>query len=347
MDFHCNVSYEELTDLDLIIIEQRMSPGKYSQCGFLQENENLDTVYQNDKTFLEFKNITYKQIVDRLETIIAKYHQTILLDIDDDIDDDKIKIYIVEGKYEVSSITYNGAQRCPFQDDDKDPDYHGYEYGSTDITITDINTKQTITFNTLLLHMIGCHHFFEGPLCSHRLCPEKVIEMFDLQPNINYEPNYKYYNSWVNESSCSHTNLTKADIDILATISFKRYDLTDNIIALLFPKFHFNVDKQTIASILKQGSNFSWEVLLNDCDFYDYSDDEDEFKNDLKEINTHSTKYKTTGKLKYTQLLLYRFECVNDKTSDEFVVEGTKLSTECDSEACYHYEKIRYVSIDD
>lgn len=70
---------------------------------------------------------------------------------------------MVEDKYVIKTICYMGAQECPFQNKDLDKSYHGYEYGSTDFVINgkkDLTNK--IQFNTLLVHMIKKHHFFEG-----------------------------------------------------------------------------------------------------------------------------------------------------------------------------------------
>jgi len=82
--------------------------------------------------------------------------------------------------------------------------YYGYEYGSTDVLIENLNTGKKIQFNTLLPHMIRYHHFFESPNVSHRLDPKDVIEIFNLQEGIDYSPKYvtKYY--WSIDMSSSH-----------------------------------------------------------------------------------------------------------------------------------------------
>jgi len=107
--FHCNVSFEELDDNEINKIEKRMYPGKYSVLGFLQPGEILMNVYKNDKIFLDKINITYKQMYYKLRTIVGKYYRSLKLG----------KECLIEGKFTVSSICYNGAQICPFQNKKK------------------------------------------------------------------------------------------------------------------------------------------------------------------------------------------------------------------------------------
>jgi len=135
-----------------------------------------------------------------------------------------------------------GAQECPFQDPN-DKKYYGYEYGSTDVLIENLNTGKKIQFNTLLPHMIRYHHFFESPNVSHRLDPKDVIEIFNLQEGIDYSPKYvtKYY--WSIDMSSSHLEdyikeLKNNIIEQSATrICLNKYE-TDKIIVYLIP---FNI----------------------------------------------------------------------------------------------------------
>lgn len=204
MSFHCNHAYHEISLEELSTIEKRMYAGQMSESGFLAEGERLDDVYQKDKTFLESVGITYQQIVDRLETLLGKYYRTVNLEYKKTKETNYGKTpTLVEGKYEITHTTWMGAQRCPFQNYDKDNGYHGYSYGDTDITIRNIENGSTISFNTLLTHMIKMHQFFEGSV-SHRLDPQLVIETLDIKPNINYKAERKHYYSWQSSSSSSH-----------------------------------------------------------------------------------------------------------------------------------------------
>jgi len=125
---HCNHPYEQLSQDELKKIESRMYPGHFSELGFLQPGETLHEVYLADKQFLETVGITYDQIFDRLTTIIGKYYTC--------CNQTGNRTCLIENKYSISSETYMGAQTCPFKNEKLDNDYHGYEYGDTDITIT-------------------------------------------------------------------------------------------------------------------------------------------------------------------------------------------------------------------
>ena len=146
---------------------------------------------------------------------------------------------VVENIYEVTKCTiYMGAQECPFQNREKDSGYHGYEYGDRDVTITNIRTGKAIEFNTLLIHMIRCHHFFESPKSSHRLNPKDVIELFDLKPGMDYSPKYQYYYLWsMNSSGNCGPSLTDADLKLIKQMALKSYSQKTeqvDLIAFLF-----------------------------------------------------------------------------------------------------------------
>ncbi len=198
---HCNLTFNELTDIELNRIEQLMYPGELSKEGFLQDDERLIDVYENDKKLLDEHNITFKQIADRLQTIVAKYFTQLdkkRLQVESNmLGRHNLNKTIIEGLYLISHKTYHtGAQTCPFQNESLDNNYYGYTYGARDITIIHLETKQEIKFNTLLIHMIKCHQFFLSPKSSHRLCPIDVIKMFNMQPNIDYTPKYTELLKW-------------------------------------------------------------------------------------------------------------------------------------------------------
>lgn len=213
MKMHCNHSYEILNEEELKIIEERMYPGNYSDEGFLQLGERLKEVCGNDRLYLQSVNITYQQIVDFLTTLMKKPNHP---------------------RYKISIVSYYGGQECPFQNhilDDKD---YTDQYGDSDVTIIDKLTGECITFNTLLLHMIEVHHFFESPNCKHRLDPKKIIEMFGLKPGVDYTPQYQYYYNW--KTTNCFSNLKKEHIDLLMKVALKQYHIDRDLVILLFPK---------------------------------------------------------------------------------------------------------------
>lgn len=102
-----------------------------------------------------------------------------------------------QGKYEktirfngqtlrVFVVNWGGSQKCPFQSD-SDTSYHGYDYGASDVVVTNIETDQTLCYSSLLPHMIKHHHFFEGPFCFYRLEPASIMAVIgQLDPEKNY-----------------------------------------------------------------------------------------------------------------------------------------------------------------
>jgi hypothetical protein len=326
--FHCNVVFEELENDEINEIQKGMYPGKYSESGFLQKGETLMGVYNNDKIFLEKVNITYNQIYDKLTTIIGKYYRSLNLG----------KKCIIEGKFKVDSVCYNGAQKCPFQNNKKDERYHGYEYGNEDITISNILNEEKITFNTLLLHMINKHHFFESPLSSHRLDPGKVIEFFDLKSGIDYKTEYTSEYAW-DDISSNNFGLTSKNVDMLINIGLKTYKLNNDIIGILLP-FDFILDEKFFINILIQDIDVSWRELFES---YSYKLSERKINYLLKYIE----EYKNSNDL--SKMYLYIFN-TSDKNNEEykFNIEGTDIEyNSYDKLCCYKYIKYQHNSLDE
>lgn len=191
-----------------------MYPGNYSDDGFLQPGDRLKDIIKNDRSYLESVNITYQQISDFLDYVIRKRKHS---------------------KYKIRMISYMDSQKCPFCDDD------GYD---SDITIIDRITKENITFSILLPHMIEKHHFSESPNCKHRLDPKKIVEMFDLKPDVNYRLQYEYYYRW--QPTNTFSNLRKEDFSSLKKVAVKEYHINKNLVILLFPAY-FDFDRKAIA----------------------------------------------------------------------------------------------------
>lgn len=172
----CQRSFESLSPKDIDDIQKIMLPGGKSESGFLLHGDSLRDIYEADRKFLEKLGITYQQISDVLTTVLHKAIRKRHHHYEKTKDFWPEEGFLVDGRYRVKIVTYMGAQTCPFQDPE-DKRYFGYEYGDSDITVTDEKTGRTLKYNTLLPHMIEHHHFFESPNVSHRLNPENVIDM--------------------------------------------------------------------------------------------------------------------------------------------------------------------------
>ena len=211
----CNRAFETLSEEEIAFIQERMLPSKkeekeeeekeedeknpkkirrISASGFLLPEDSLKEVYEADKKFLAKVEITYDQIADALITLVGKAIRKRHHHYEKTKDAWPKEGFLVDGRYSVKFDTYMGAQTCPFQDP-TDTRYFGYEYGSTDVTITDAKSGKQLVFNTLLPHMIRYHHFFESPNVSHRLNPADVIEMFEIKTGQDMKATYwtEYY----------------------------------------------------------------------------------------------------------------------------------------------------------
>lgn len=191
---HCNI--HDINEEELKVIESRMFPGRLSIQGFLQHGESLADVLFHDRQTLKKCEITNIQIADALESVLAVHRSRLFIDYYEKTNKSKELIF---DRFRVEEVTYMGAQLCPFQNDKLDSKYHGYEYGDTDVVIFD-ESRDSISFNTLLIHMIRDHHFFESPNVTHRVDPLKVIRFLNLKPNVVYKPVY-YYKTILNSFS--------------------------------------------------------------------------------------------------------------------------------------------------
>ena len=319
-NIHCNIPNSQISEEEFATIEQRMYPGKSSDSGFLQQGEKLEEVMEVDQKYLQSVSITYEQIADRLETIVGKYYRCQYLHSQKNLDDVDSPAHMVEEKYMIGHWTYNGAQTCPFQNEELDKAYHGFDYGDTDITIRNINTGRSIVFNTLLLHMIRQHNFFESPKSSHRLEPGQVIELLEIKPNVDYKPAYKYYQRW-NMLSGHSENPDQDAVNALSKFALKIYQINDNTIGMLFPSEEYiyaTGQLDNIKDIYALGAkhNLSWSatrkiVLTALNEFFDKNNLKQYVKTDDKIAKKIKSECELIEEFKYTgdvnKLYLYVF----------------------------------------
>lgn len=97
-------------------------------------------------------------------------------------------------------ICWGGSQKCPFQSD-SDTSYHGYDYGAHDVVITNVDNGEALCYSSLLPHMIKHHHFFEGPLCLHRVEPKQIVKVIGtLDANKSYRIRSERHMEWCPKS---------------------------------------------------------------------------------------------------------------------------------------------------
>jgi len=199
---HCNVDNHMIPDDEWEIINTRMKDKKFSTSCFLAECETAQQVIAMDQAYLSSVGITRIQIADALQTLVNIYDKIQLTKQDGYLGNNLVKYNNLFIKCDV----YYGAQICPFQNINLDNEYHGWSYGNRNIFISYKNPyeypMEGFSFNTLLIHMIRNHGFFEGLNQQHRLHPKTTIETLNLQPGVDYCNMNKDY-IWCNWNKCS------------------------------------------------------------------------------------------------------------------------------------------------
>jgi len=261
-NIHCNRPNEELSEAEWRMIEERMQPSSFCTLGFIGPDEKLSEVIEADRIFLEQSRITYKQIVDRLNTLIGKYYSTAMHNPNSPLFSLGIALTIEE-KFIVSISSCNGAQTCPFKNDQLDPHYHGFSYGSSDVYIKNIASGREIKIGTLLLHLILAHKFFEGPKCPYRVNPKDLIEILELKEGVDYAPKYKR-GYWLREShSYMNEELRQgmlSVIDNLKNMACKYYKLEHDVHAFLFPTNKFLLNDPNF--LISPSSDEKWQKII-------------------------------------------------------------------------------------
>lgn len=85
-------------------------------------------------------------------------------------------------------VSWGGSKQCPFQSPE-DKSYHGYDYGADDVVVTNVDTKETFVYSSLLPHMIKHHHFLEGWFCAYRPNIETLLSVIGpLEKGKCYQP---------------------------------------------------------------------------------------------------------------------------------------------------------------
>jgi hypothetical protein len=206
-----------------------------STVGFLHKDDDLLDLYNKDLQLLDSYGITFQQVADVLQNMIEKYKRKKALISDWDVNFDhrveqlhKKQIenlsdeilnmrcnggydyynfhvkstdpIVIDDRYVVTSTSFWGFQICPFigglcteEDFVHIRDEMG---GGNDYWIHDIETRQSLKFNDLHIHLVRDHGFFEGHV-YHRLEPLDVVTFFSLQSGIDYSPRYLYENRWL------------------------------------------------------------------------------------------------------------------------------------------------------
>jgi hypothetical protein len=194
-----------LSDEDVRAIEKRMRPGEYSDGGFLNCFERLQDVIERDAKVVEGSGLTYKQIADKIETIIgkARRHMWLFQSGKSHLKKEQIESFInkigpgipIEGKYVIKALAWRGLQDCPYgtylQKCREEP-----LYSYLDCELKNTQTGQKVSFPGLIIHLLREHQFFEGST-KYRVEPKLLIEVLDLEVGKDYSPVYIREKIWV------------------------------------------------------------------------------------------------------------------------------------------------------
>ena len=188
-------------------LELRMRPGSCSELGFLGEGESLEAVIEQDRRSLSNMGITHEQIADELERLVlnVKKQRKHLLSIAKGPEAEYFRrkgapwpdLYNPESipqfsltnlpstdqgyladRYHIFVIQYRGLQECPWGCD------LGHDTDSSlNIMVVNRDTADSFTYPGLAVHLIRCHHFFEGVGTPFRTDPAKVARVLGLGAN--------------------------------------------------------------------------------------------------------------------------------------------------------------------
>lgn len=169
------ISTFDLSPEELQAIEDRMRPGRYSDDGFLTADQSLLEVCQKDRDTLAQLHVTYEQIAARIDELYAKCRS---------IKGYCFKPVVVDGKFEFQVESWRGFQECPFSQDFQDDNNTGTDCGQgkgfEDIKVKNLETEESVSFPSLISHLIRCHQFFEGG--PYRLDPATACRVLEIHP---------------------------------------------------------------------------------------------------------------------------------------------------------------------
>lgn len=201
----CDVSIEELemNEEKCREIEVLLQSKTFSSRGMWTppEDTGLAAFIHEDAKTVTDKGVTIDAIaarIEQLETIVSSpqkgqesgfYHEHDALSVGSTSWSVQATLkYEIPGRFRLSIVVWGGAQECPFQRSE-DKRYHGYEYGATDLFVTNLKTGKMMRIPSISAHMIAKHGFFQNT--TYPVRPIDIIEVLDVQPNKTYKCVYK------------------------------------------------------------------------------------------------------------------------------------------------------------
>lgn len=154
---------ESINNKDVFLLEYHMSPMRDSYSGFLGKGEKLLKVMAEDNDFVLSQGLTHQDLAEPLKYIVSFFHE-LPFAFSPECD------FEYQGqKYRVHVASYRGFQESPFRDGTK---------GSLDVRVIHLDTGKTISFPSLVAHMIERYGFYEGKKTNYRVEPKDILEVF-------------------------------------------------------------------------------------------------------------------------------------------------------------------------
>lgn len=158
--------------------------------------------------------------------------------------------------YLVDRFTWGGAENCPFQSA-QDKKYHGYEYGSHDWIIFNLDSMECIHIGDLLFHQIMTHKFFQSKSSPYRVEPVKLISIFGLKPNQDYSVPTIQVKYAVNSSSSTSFEMLGLKLETFTVLAENsNWKISKNDSKYLLEVFVKNFDEPIIYDSINFGKRF-------------------------------------------------------------------------------------------
>jgi hypothetical protein len=142
-------------------IQERMKPGVITRDGFLgKDRRNLIDILQDDDAEVKRRNLTHKQIAERMVQLREAGKRGLG------------EFISVPPHFEVRVDSVRGKLPCPFK--------HPGLIRKTNISVKNLKTNREITYTDMHIHMIGEHGFYEGRGSNFRLEIKDILETLEI-----------------------------------------------------------------------------------------------------------------------------------------------------------------------
>ena len=298
VDVECNYSTDLLSAIEIERIEKKCKQQRH-----IDDTDKLFAQINADEQVLASYGITFNQLEKFFEKIKYHFYKAVRNHKDHTLTSEEISLVdsvfvsgtgwcrwgssyakIFHDKVLVVIQTWGGAEKCPFQRLE-DKRYNGYKYGSHDWYFIKIDTNEIMHIGDLLFHQISKHHFFQSSLSKFRVDPEKLINFFNIRPDIDYSTSVT--NSFYWTCNSSDTCLRKFYKDRIYSIS----DISDKNKFEALPQKKYGVNcayysDDTVLLIVNDLASLPTCLDLP-------TDPEDQISkkahlNDIEEIGTHN-----------------------------------------------------------